>query len=149
MMRSSIRCVAASSSLARPIVARSVIRPIVGASRSVLPAGGRVEKRGYHEKVIDHYENPRNVRFACASGTGCNRKDLRIDAGSSWGSYQEVHADGDRSVICLRGTLTWGRVSLEHLLVESELIIIHRDIRPEQPFPRSKPADVQCDEVAN
>jgi hypothetical protein len=42
-------------------VARSFARPVVGASRATLPTVGRVEKRGYHEKVIDHYENPRNV----------------------------------------------------------------------------------------
>ncbi|WVQ78438.1 iron sulfur cluster assembly protein 1, mitochondrial [Cryptococcus sp. DSM 104549] len=43
----------ASTSFARPAVRA---RPMVAAVQAM-----RVEKRGYHEKVIDHYENPRNV----------------------------------------------------------------------------------------
>ena len=57
--------------IARPAVASSsraaslstVARPAVAtAARSVAkPFGTTTQKRGYHEKVIDHYENPRNV----------------------------------------------------------------------------------------
>jgi hypothetical protein len=55
MMRSALRTthMVASASISRPVVARGIARPVIGASRVV--------KRSYHEKVIDHYENPRNV----------------------------------------------------------------------------------------
>jgi NifU-like protein involved in Fe-S cluster formation len=33
-----------------------------------------VAKRGYHEKVIDHYENPRNVG-------NMNKKDMDVGTG--------------------------------------------------------------------
>jgi len=33
-----------------------------------------VAKRGYHEKVIDHYENPRNVG-------NMNKKDVDVGTG--------------------------------------------------------------------
>ncbi|KAK8869529.1 FeS cluster assembly scaffold IscU [Kwoniella newhampshirensis] len=46
----------ASTSFARPAM-RATARP---AAASFMGAG-RVMKRNYHEKVIDHYENPRNV----------------------------------------------------------------------------------------
>ncbi|CAK9783513.1 FeS cluster assembly scaffold IscU [Cutaneotrichosporon oleaginosum] len=52
MFRTALRVTASSSSRAalRPVVAaRPVLRPAVVATRS------------YHAKVIDHYENPRNV----------------------------------------------------------------------------------------
>jgi len=32
-----------------------------GIARPMLAQTGGVMKRNYHEKVIDHYENPRNV----------------------------------------------------------------------------------------
>ena len=53
MFRNAIKSTTAiaSSSFARPIVARPVVRGVQA----------QVVKRGYHEKVIDHYENPRNV----------------------------------------------------------------------------------------
>ncbi|TQS32521.1 hypothetical protein Golomagni_07159 [Golovinomyces magnicellulatus] len=44
---------AAFSSVARPAVANF--------ARSQSAFGAPVQRRGYHEKVIDHYENPRNV----------------------------------------------------------------------------------------
>ncbi|WVQ99020.1 hypothetical protein IAU59_006152 [Kwoniella sp. CBS 9459] len=48
----------ASTSFARPAGARL----ISAASRPTLVAAARpIGKRMYHEKVIDHYENPRNV----------------------------------------------------------------------------------------
>lgn len=47
----------ASTSFARPAVRA---RPIIAAART-MGAGAGVSKRGYHAKVIDHYENPRNV----------------------------------------------------------------------------------------
>ena len=40
----------ASTSLVRPVAARVFARPVLVQT-----------KRAYHEKVIDHYENPRNV----------------------------------------------------------------------------------------
>ncbi|RXK42010.1 NifU-like protein [Tremella mesenterica] len=54
-MRSFIRASAtvASTSMTRPVLARNIPRPMLG--------GMQISKRGYHEKVIDHYENPRNV----------------------------------------------------------------------------------------
>nr|XP_031861083.1 FeS cluster assembly scaffold IscU [Kwoniella shandongensis]KAA5528155.1 FeS cluster assembly scaffold IscU [Kwoniella shandongensis] len=50
----------ASTSFARPAMLRATARP---AAASMMAAGGpaRIMKRSYHEKVIDHYENPRNV----------------------------------------------------------------------------------------
>ncbi|KIL68147.1 hypothetical protein M378DRAFT_121316 [Amanita muscaria Koide BX008] len=45
MLRSTLQ--SAASSITRPKVARVVIQPIIA--------------RGYHEKVISHYERPRNV----------------------------------------------------------------------------------------
>jgi hypothetical protein len=59
MMRSALRTTSAiaSTSFARPIVARGIARPVLAAQT--------LGKRAYHEKVIDHYENPRNVRRVC------------------------------------------------------------------------------------
>lgn len=60
----------ASTSFSRPIVARGVI-PARQTLRLPLPV---IAKRGYHQKVIDHYENPRNVgkldRLSDDVGTG-------------------------------------------------------------------------------
>ncbi|GFZ45883.1 Iron sulfur cluster scaffold protein 1 [Saitozyma sp. JCM 24511] len=55
-MRSALRTTStlASTSFARPVLAKPIARPIVA-------QGFNVVKRSYHEKVIDHYENPRNV----------------------------------------------------------------------------------------
>ncbi|RSH93817.1 iron-binding protein [Saitozyma podzolica] len=55
-MRSALRTAStlASTSFARPVLAKPIARPIVA-------YGFNVVKRSYHEKVIDHYENPRNV----------------------------------------------------------------------------------------
>lgn len=47
----------ASTSFARPAIRA---RPVLAAVRT-MGAGANVSKRGYHAKVIDHYENPRNV----------------------------------------------------------------------------------------
>lgn len=47
----------ASTSFARPAIRA---RPVLAAMRT-MGAGANVSKRGYHAKVIDHYENPRNV----------------------------------------------------------------------------------------
>ncbi|KAE8540928.1 iron sulfur cluster assembly protein 1, mitochondrial [Cryptococcus gattii VGV] len=47
----------ASTSFARPAIRA---RPALAAVRT-MGAGANVSKRGYHAKVIDHYENPRNV----------------------------------------------------------------------------------------
>lgn len=60
MMRNTIlrsSAAMASTSFARPAVRA---RPIIAAART-MGAGAGVSKRGYHAKVIDHYENPRNV----------------------------------------------------------------------------------------
>ncbi|EJT97654.1 hypothetical protein DACRYDRAFT_25018 [Dacryopinax primogenitus] len=40
---------------------RSSVRPIAGPSVPRVPAVAQVVKRAYHEKVINHYESPRNV----------------------------------------------------------------------------------------
>lgn len=42
---------------------RSSIRPTIARAPALMrqPQTIGVAKRGYHEKVIDHYENPRNV----------------------------------------------------------------------------------------
>lgn len=54
-MRSAIRTASmASSSMLRPVQARALVRPVI----SGVTVG---QQRGYHQKVIDHYENPRNV----------------------------------------------------------------------------------------
>lgn len=57
MLRNALRATTsvASTSMARPVVARGIARPLLAQA---------VAKRGYHEKVIDHYENPRNVSRA-------------------------------------------------------------------------------------
>ncbi|EAL22833.1 hypothetical protein CNBB0540 [Cryptococcus deneoformans B-3501A] len=60
MMRNTIlrsTAAMASTSFARPAVRA---RPVLAAART-MGAGAGVSKRGYHAKVIDHYENPRNV----------------------------------------------------------------------------------------
>ncbi|KAL9940576.1 hypothetical protein V8E36_000064 [Tilletia maclaganii] len=70
MLRHSVRSIAAvassSSSFARPALLSAVASgsssrssPLIVAGRSPLPSADR--PRYYHEKVIDHYENPRNV----------------------------------------------------------------------------------------
>ncbi|CEH12589.1 cluster assembly scaffold [Ceraceosorus bombacis] len=41
-------------------VGRSVA-PSVARAAAITPSFGQAQRRGYHEKVIDHYENPRNV----------------------------------------------------------------------------------------
>ena len=60
MIRTALRSTTsfASTSFARPVVARGIARPVLAQA----PAQA---KRGYHEKVIDHYENPRNVSSLC------------------------------------------------------------------------------------
>jgi hypothetical protein len=65
MLRNAIRpFTTASSSLMRPVVARVVARPMVMQLKAPMD---RVAKRGYHAKVIDHYENPRNVSWIMSS----------------------------------------------------------------------------------
>ncbi|ODN88439.1 iron sulfur cluster assembly protein 1, mitochondrial [Cryptococcus wingfieldii CBS 7118] len=64
MMRSTIlRSTApiASSSLRPAVRASASVRPAVGAIFAAPRATTPVQSRGYHAKVIDHYENPRNV----------------------------------------------------------------------------------------
>jgi len=51
MFRSALRTAASSSRVA----IRPMARPVVPRAAPVVAA------RGYHAKVIDHYENPRNV----------------------------------------------------------------------------------------
>lgn len=52
------------ASSSRSAAFSTVARPaIVATARTAAPSvfGAPVQRRGYHEKVIDHYENPRNV----------------------------------------------------------------------------------------
>lgn len=83
-MRSALRTAStlASTSFARPVLAKPIARPIVA-------QGFNVVKRSYHEKVIDHYENPRNVSIhfsspcpALSFGTG---RFAPGDDGEVWG----------------------------------------------------------------
>ncbi|KAL7424271.1 iron-binding protein [Cryptotrichosporon argae] len=53
MLRTALR---ASSSLRPALAARALARPALAAAPRAAP-----QARAYHEKVIDHYENPRNV----------------------------------------------------------------------------------------
>jgi hypothetical protein len=82
-MRSALRTAStlASTSFARPVLAKPIARPIVA-------HGFNVVKRSYHEKVIDHYENPRNVSTASRPPTpvvslGMGR-DAPGDDGEVW-----------------------------------------------------------------
>lgn len=63
LIASSSRSVLSSSAKRTLSTAAVTARPSINriAAAPVAVAGGRVEKRGYHAKVIDHYENPRNV----------------------------------------------------------------------------------------
>ncbi|CUM63038.1 uncharacterized protein PRCAT00000601001 [Priceomyces carsonii] len=59
LSRSFLRVSAMSAKMATPQISRAVLRS------SMQPAGAvavpRISKKSYHEKVIDHYSNPRNV----------------------------------------------------------------------------------------
>jgi hypothetical protein len=72
MMRSAVllRSTASMASSSRSVLSRS-IRP---ATALPIQAIAQVAKRGYHEKVIDHYENPRNVG-------NMNKKDMDVGTG--------------------------------------------------------------------
>lgn len=51
-----------------------------GIARPMLAQTGGVMKRNYHEKVIDHYENPRNVRDDGSEGvTGYSADYVRLE----------------------------------------------------------------------
>lgn len=41
------------------LVSRTVARTV--ASRTCGPAMQQMARRGYHENIVEHYENPRNV----------------------------------------------------------------------------------------
>lgn len=60
MFRTAISHIASSS---RPALVQTARRGVVAAKPMVnaTPAFAVNAKRGYHAKVIDHYENPRNV----------------------------------------------------------------------------------------
>ena len=67
MIRTALRSTTllASISFARPVFARGIVLPVLIQAQAE-------SKRGYHEKVIDHYENPRNVRImSLASSVNC------------------------------------------------------------------------------
>ena len=72
MMRSAVllRSTASMASSSRSVLSRS-IRPATALPRQAI---AQVAKRGYHEKVIDHYENPRNVG-------NMNKKDMDVGTG--------------------------------------------------------------------
>ena len=72
MMRSAVllRSTASMASSSRSVLSRSV-RPAAALPRQAI---AQVAKRGYHEKVIDHYENPRNVG-------NMNKKDMDVGTG--------------------------------------------------------------------
>lgn len=56
----STRLAASSSS---STLARAAARPTAALASSRLSTVGVVQKRSYHEKVLDHYNKPRNVRW--------------------------------------------------------------------------------------
>jgi len=57
----------------RPVMGRGIARPMLAQT-------GGVMKRNYHEKVIDHYENPRNVRDDGSEGvTGYSADYVRLE----------------------------------------------------------------------
>ena len=66
-----LRSTASMASSSRSVLSRS-IRPTTLAAPRMQAIG--VAKRGYHEKVIDHYENPRNVG-------NMNKKDMDVGTG--------------------------------------------------------------------
>lgn len=55
MLRSALRATATIASSSRAGMRPTVARAVVPRAAPVIAA------RGYHAKVIDHYENPRNV----------------------------------------------------------------------------------------
>lgn len=59
------------ASSSRSVLSR-YIRPTTVVAPRMQTIG--VAKRGYHEKVIDHYENPRNVG-------NMNKKDMDVGTG--------------------------------------------------------------------
>lgn len=63
---------------------------LTAAPRRAVPAFAPVVKRGYHEKVISHYEKPRNVRDA---GPGLPRTTYLISALSQVGSLPKNAPD--------------------------------------------------------
>lgn len=50
-----------SSTAKRTLSTAAAVRPSINRVPAPAVVVARVEKRGYHAKVIDHYENPRNV----------------------------------------------------------------------------------------
>jgi hypothetical protein len=54
-LRTTVTLASSASGSMRPVVGRGIARPMLAQTSGVM-------KRNYHEKVIDHYENPRNVR---------------------------------------------------------------------------------------
>ena len=44
------------------IVKSTAVRTLAAASsRAAIPSMAHVSRRGYHENIVEHYENPRNV----------------------------------------------------------------------------------------
>ena len=64
-----LRSTASMASSSRSVLSRSIRPAAFQAPRQI-----GVAKRGYHEKVIDHYENPRNVG-------NMNKKDMDVGTG--------------------------------------------------------------------
>jgi len=58
------------ASSSRSVLSRSIRPATLPISRQSIG----IAKRGYHEKVIDHYENPRNVG-------NMNKKDMDVGTG--------------------------------------------------------------------
>ncbi|KAM0885326.1 hypothetical protein ACQ4PT_030410 [Festuca glaucescens] len=64
----------------RLLVGAAGTRPFAGAGGSSVVAG----RRGYHERVVDHYSNPRNVgAFDKEDGTSARASSARPPAGTS------------------------------------------------------------------
>lgn len=79
-LANSLRASTAASTSRNALAA--VARPAFAAQRSAAaPVVGAVQRRGYHDKVIDHYENPRNVSFFLFFSVAVNAQTMLFGGG--------------------------------------------------------------------